>query len=72
MTRKSNVNACYYCGALNTKISRHYLNFEGDKEEIKLLQQLPPGCECDERKTELERLRLLGNFKPTAKYSAMK
>lgn len=57
--QKSKKNCCYYCGKLVTKISRHLMNHNCEKEIINIHSV------TDQKKKEhmLRELRLLGNYK---------
>ena len=53
--------ACYYCDKLVNKIALHYTNVHTDKEEIELINKLPPNDVG--RIKFLEKLRNLGTAK---------
>ena len=52
--------ACYYCKKLYPKIARHYQAVHAKESEVVKALAFP--VKSTERKRELERLRLLGNF----------
>ena len=52
--------ACYYCKKLYLKIARHYQTVHAKESEV--VKALGYPMKSAERKMELERLRLLGNF----------
>ena len=55
-----NKHACYYCGALSSKIARHYSFKDRNECDVKVADEFP--IDSKERKCHLEKLRLLGNY----------
>ena len=53
-------HACYYCGALSSKIARHYSFKDRNECDVKVADEFP--IDSKEKKRHLEKLRLLGNY----------
>ena len=52
--------ACYYCKKLYLKIARHYKQQHEREREVRIALSFPKGS--SNRKKQLEKLRLLGNY----------